>query len=402
MARRALALLLAAAFLAGCEADFSIEGDTGGEAAGDEMPAEVGDDGGEGVEAEDSPPETDEFPDEEAQDVSVEEEAVLPWVTITFPGEGASVPNPVTFLFEAGGGVVQVSFVIDDWEIPGMPVPADPGSYTYSFSGVNFERHVVLRGLDGAGIELASDEVNFTPTAEGCSIPDQMGFNHYTVSAVNDSSLYPRDGTYPYCWSGYGDTCGENWGQIHDGTYATQMLFPGGADCFCSGHTLEIFLRAYQLWQDDSGVTPETLFSVGGGTLTVDDVDIGDFYQHWQGFGVASTASSANAFEYAGIGQNIYEADWDSVQPGDYINLSRTTGSGHAVIFVAWIVEGGEKVGLRYYGCNTSGDSCPDPADPENVEGVSGPGFKTERFDDFGGTVMQQYLFIGRVFMPGT
>jgi hypothetical protein len=32
--------------------------------------------------------------------------------------------------------------------------------------------------------------------------------------------------------------------------------------------------------------------------------------------------------------------------------------------------------------------------------GMSGPGFKTERFSDYGGTVMPVYLFIGRVFMP--
>jgi hypothetical protein len=386
------AVMGAAALLAACEATFVVVGTLPGDGDVDVDGLDDGPEAGEGEGAE-----------EEAEDMAPGEEEegpVEPWISILFPEEGALEPNPVTFLFEAGGGVVQVTFVIDGWELPDMPVPADPGSYTYRFNGVNFERHVLVVGLDGSGVELASDEVTFTPTAVGCSIPDQEGFNHYTVAAINDSGYYPKDGTYPYCWSGYGDECNAPWGQIYDGMYAGELLFPGGGDCFCSGHTLEIFLRAYRIWQMENGVLEDTLFTVEGSTLTVDDVDIGDFYQRWQGFGVASTASSADAFEMAGIGQNIYEEEWDAVLPGDYVNLSRTTGSGHAVIFVDWIVEDGVKVGLRYYGCNTSGDSCPDPDDPENMGGMSGPGFKTERFSDYGGTVMPVYLFIGRVFMP--
>jgi hypothetical protein len=310
------------------------------------------------------------------------------------------VPTPVTFEFEAGGGVVAVWFECDEWPLQDEPVPAGAGTYTYDFTGVNFERHVVLTGLDESGGTIARDEVRFTPTREACILPDQAGFNHFTVAAIGDAILYPKDGTYPYCWSHYGDECGENWGMIHDAYYVDQMVFPGGGDCFCSGHTLEIFLRAYGLWQAEEAVAPDVPFTVDENVLSLDDVDVGDFYQHWQGFGVASVASSANAFEYAGIGANIYPEDWDSVLPGDYVNLSRTTGTGHAVIFVEWIVEGGEKAGLRYYGCNGSGDSCPDPYDELNTPDNSGPSFITEYFTGHGGTVMPEYLFIGRVFLP--
>jgi hypothetical protein len=233
-----------------------------------------------------------------------------------------------------------------------------------------------------------------------CAIPSQPGFNNYTVRAINDWNLYPKDGTFPYCWAYYGDDCGDMWGQIHDGFYGGECLFGGGGDCFCSGHTLEIFLSAYQLWQQDHDVAEEVPFSHGDGTLTVDSVDVGDFYQHWQGFGVATYASSADAFESAGIGENLYEEDWDDVLPGDYVNLSRSNSTGHAVIFVDWIEEGGEKVGLRYYGCNGSGDSCPDPEDEENTTGNSGPSYRTELFEGHGGNVLPGWLFIGRAFLP--
>lgn len=324
------------------------------------------------------------------------------WVRITFPEDGAEVPNPVTLRWEAGGGVAAVAFEADGWPLQRDPMPADLGAYEYSFTGVNYVRHVVLRGYDAGGVEVATDEVDFTPTEQVCSIPDPPGFNHYTVEVINNWDLYPKDGTFPYCWESTGAMCGENWGQIYDGYYGGELLFPGGGDCFCSGHTLEIFLRAYRLWQAEHGV-PETVpFQVGGNVLSVASVDVGVFYQHWQGFGVAREASAANAFETAGIGENLWEDRWDEVLPGDYVNLSRSTGSGHAVIFVNWIEDSGEKIGLRYYGCNSRGASCPDPDDPLGTTGNSGPSFVTEYFEGHGGTVLPEYLFIGRVFEPTT
>jgi hypothetical protein len=322
-------------------------------------------------------------------------------VSIVFPGDGAFVPNPVTFRFAAGGGVVAVWFEADGWPLQRDPLPADAGEYTYEFTGVNFVRHVVLSGRDAGGATVATDEVDFTPTEEVCAVPDQPGFNHYTVRALGDDALYPKDGTYPYCWSGAGDTCAEDWGMVHDGRYAGETLFPGGGDCFCSGHTLEIFLYAYRLWQEDNGVAETAPFEVDGRVLAVDEVDGGGFYQHWQGYGHASEASAADAFVHAGIGELLDIDRWDEARAGDYANLSRSTGSGHAVVFVDWIAEGGERIGLRYYGCNVSGDSCPDPGDP-GTSGVSGPAFKTEYFDGHGGTVLPRYLFLGRAYEPTT
>ncbi len=322
-----------------------------------------------------------------------------PWVRITDP-TGGEVPNPVTFTWEAGDGVATVTFECNGWPLQSAPLPADQGQHTYDFSGVNYEREVVLTGFDADDQPVATDTVQFTPTQEACRVPDAPGFNHYTLRAINDAGRFPKDGTYPYCWEAQGSTCGAGWGQIYDGIYADQVLFSGGSDCFCSGHTLEIFLYAFRLWLAEQGLPDGTLFRVGDNTLALTSVDVGEFYQHWQGFGVASTASAAQAFETAGIGEELPESRWDEALPGDYVNLSRSTGSGHAVIFVDWVEQNGEKIGLRYYGCNGSGDSCPDPNDAENTGGNSGPSFITEYFDGDGGTVLPQYLFIGRVFLP--
>ena len=266
------------------------------------------------------------------------------WVRIVFPGNGTSVANPVTFVWSAGADIATVTFDADGWPLNDVPLPADAGTYSYTFTAVNVERRVVLTGYDATGLPIAVDEVLFTPTEDFCGLPDQPGFNHYTVEAINDWDRYPRDETYPYCWEATGDVCGENWGMVYDGWYGGAMLFPGGGDCFCSGHTLEMFLRAYRLWQRDAGVAETTTFRVGASELTIDEVDIGGFYQHWQGFGVASEASAANAFASVGIGEVLPPERWDEALPGDYANISRSTGSGHAVIFVGWMRDGGGRI----------------------------------------------------------
>ncbi|MBI5536359.1 MAG: hypothetical protein HY898_26800 [Deltaproteobacteria bacterium] len=340
----------------------------------------------------------------QAGDGAAPADAGNPWVTIVSPKQGEKVANPVSFAFEAGGGVKTVWFEADGYPLQATAIPVAQGSHTYKFTGVNTQRHVVLQGRDQADQTVATDEVDFTPVS--CILADQPGFNHYTIAAINNTSEYPKDGSSPYCWESQGGTCGAHWGMVHDGLYTAEKLFPGGGDCFCSGHTLEIFLRAYRLWQKDKAVAEDVPFTVGANQLLIGDVDPygsngGHFYQYWQGFGITNEASAAEGFAQFGIGKSFAQSEWDQVLPGDYVNLSRTTGSGHAVIFVDWIVENGAKVGLRYYGCNSHGDSCPDETDPLNTTNNSGPSFNTELFDGMGGTVIPKYLFIGRAFEPG-
>ncbi|MFH1529990.1 MAG: hypothetical protein ABIK09_04540 [Pseudomonadota bacterium] len=252
--------------------------------------------------------------------------------------------------------------------------------------------------VDGDGIGYPGPyQLDVTLSAGGL-LPDQAGFNDYVVQAINDQGRYPKDGTYGYCFNN--SSCEPDvaiyFGMVHDGYYLGENLFEGTGRCYCCGHTLEIFLDAYRRWQLDNGV-PETQ-QYGG--LTLADMDVGAFYQHWFGWGVGDVSSSANALEYAGIGVNLYIGDWDKALPGDFVNFSRSNGTGHAVIFVDWVTEDGEIAGMRYYSCNGGGESHPDPDDPENAHGISGPSFQTEYFTDAGGSVLKSYVFIGRAFDP--
>jgi hypothetical protein len=258
---------------------------------------------------------------------------------------------------------------------------------------------VVDTWVNGEGVEHAGPFAVDIHLTQGSVLPEEAGFNQYVVEAINDWAMYPKDGTYFFCYQN--PSCEPDWvdiyfGMIHDTGYLGEILFEGTGRCYCCGHTLEVFLDAYRRYQLDKGL-PVT---VPYGGLTLDDVDIGPFYQHWFGFGVAKTSSSANALEDAGIGMNLLPSEWEMAVTGDFMNISRSNGTGHAVIFVDWVRQGDEIVGIRYYGCNSSGDSHPDPDHPDNQSGVSGPSFVTEYFTDHGGKVLTGYVFIGRAFPP--
>lgn len=324
-----------------------------------------------------------------------------PFVLVVSPETGGRVPNPVTVEFEAGGGVVAAWMDCDGFPLPEDIVAGRSGIRSCLFSPPHVERTVEIVGLDGGGVEIASALVRFTPTQETCGLADQPGFNHYTVAALSDWGRYPRDGTRGYCWAGYGHACSGRWGMLHSGVYGGVVLFPGGDDCYCSGHTLEILLRAFRLWQAERGADETVLFHTQDGMLAVEDLALGPFYQHWQGYGVSLEASAADALEWAGIGRRIDAGSWDRAMAGDFVNFWRTTGSGHSAVFVSWVFGcSGERIGLRYYGCNARGDSCPEPGDPGNMPGISGPSFRTEYFDGFGGTVVPGLLSLARPALP--
>ncbi len=313
---------------------------------------------------------------------------VTPTVTITSPADGLVLPNPITFEYTTSSGIFRVAFYVDGFPMQDQPFIPER-RYAYRFAGVNVLRRVELVGLSEDGREIARDTIRILPSAG--YIVEPPGFNRYVIRAINDWVLYPKDGRYPYCWR----ECPGTVGMIHDTSYLGEVRWTGDGHCVCTGHTLEIFLDAYRRWQAESGAPQDLPF----GALTRDQLRR-EFYQFWQGYKVTESASCADALEVAGIGYNLYPEQWNDAQAGDFMNISRTNGTGHAVIFIKWVTDREDNiVGIRYYGCNRQGDSHPDPADPANRK-VSGPSFKTEKFDGWGGSLIPSYVFLGRVLDP--
>ena len=111
-----------------------------------------------------------------------------PWVEVSSPAAGETVTNPVTIAFSAGGGVLQVTFEVDGWPLHDTPLDANAGTFTYSFSGVGYERHMVMTGLDGAGSAIATFEVAFTPVATTSALVFPIDLGHAGTLSKFDSS----------------------------------------------------------------------------------------------------------------------------------------------------------------------------------------------------------------------
>ena len=312
-----------------------------------------------------------------------------PRVELLSPANEEVVANPVHFRYRTHGPVTRVALLVDEIPINDEPLPPPEGELVYELRGVNVVRVVRAEAYDARGKMVAWEARTFVP-AEGF-VPLPAGFNRFVVEAINDVIRYPRDGSTPYCWR----QCPGSMGLIRDVYYMEQELWPGEGSCFCTGHTLEIFLDAVHRWYAHHGLDPATPF----GDLMPDEVQGGDFYQQWQGYGISPEASAAAAFERAGLGHAIGPDRWDTARTGDFVNLSRDDATGHAVIFHSWLREDGRFVGLRYYGCNGKGDSHPDGAAPGNRR-ISGPSFVSARFAEFGGKLLPEYLFIGHVVDP--
>lgn len=88
----------------------------------------------------------------------------VPWVRIISPEDGATVDNPVTFTI-AAAHVARVRIFADDWPLGDAWDPAERTTHTYTFSGVGYERHIVLRGYEdtAATHESANHAIVITP-----------------------------------------------------------------------------------------------------------------------------------------------------------------------------------------------------------------------------------------------
>jgi len=123
-----------------------------------------------------------------------------PWVYISSPQENAHVRNPVTIHFEAGGGVTEVAFESDGEPLHGGTLPADAGTFSYSFSNLGVDHHLLLTGVDDEGEEVATFQVFFTPVeAPAYVFPINLNrpgltLSHFTSSSSSASFGAGRDG----------------------------------------------------------------------------------------------------------------------------------------------------------------------------------------------------------------
>jgi hypothetical protein len=200
--------------------------------------------------------------------------------------------------------------------------------------------------------------------------PFDINFNLYSLDLLEE---YPIDGTHPYNWV---DTyTGVTRDLYYKGERIARANPDGSKSCYCCGLTFEDFFRGIQRLNKDLGRDED----ING--MTAQDMKY--FIHLWF---VQSTWGDGPgiALERFGLGKKI--ENMDEIKKGDYVQIWRTTGSGHSVIFINWIMNtSGDRIGIRYW--STQGST-------------NGINYNNEYFSGHGGTVNLNYTYFSRVWSP--
>ncbi|TWT77117.1 Transglutaminase-like superfamily protein [Posidoniimonas polymericola] len=146
----------------------------------------------------------------------------------------------------------------------------------------------------------------------------------------------------------YDNGGGYHWTAGNSGTpielrFENRVLLPRGKGSFCCGYTLAI---AFEV-AEERGLLAGKTFD-----------EIRAFQKDWYGDGPDSRETLiVKAVERLGIGRQVAHPD---AMPGDFVQLWRTSGSGHSVVLLDWVREDGKIVGLKYRSSQKSTDGIGD------------------------------------------
>lgn len=184
---------------------------------------------------------------------------------------------------------------------------------------------------------------------------------------------YARDGSLPYKWiSGYdGVTRDLN----YRGDVIAQANPDGSHSSFCCGLTFEVYYRSIMNLLQENELQTE-LNGMG-------KEDLKDFISLW--FVKEKNGDGPGAALKAyGLGESI--DNMKDVKKGDFVQIWRTSGSGHSVIFINWTInEDGDTTGMRYW---------------STQPGTQGVNYNTEYFKEFGGRIDNDITHYSRAFAP--
>jgi hypothetical protein len=132
-----------------------------------------------------------------------------------------------------------------------------------------------------------------------------------------------------------------------------EQILEKGQHTYCSGFTFAVVMKA----------------AAQRGLLRDKSPDaIRQFQKEWYGASKASAETQcAMAVQTLGIGRAVAA---EHARPGDFLQLWRTNKSGHSVVFLDWVVEEGQRVGLKYRSSQSSTDGIGDRI--EFLAGVPG------------------------------
>lgn len=167
---------------------------------------------------------------------------------------------------------------------------------------------------------------------------DSEPLNPFVLAAIDGYS----NESYPYLLDNdYASYNGVTQDIIYRGRVLLRAHPSGNRASHCVGITFEVFFHAMQRRNQLLG-------------LPVDDFngmkwdDLLDFALDWYAAkGPKPDSNLAVALERYGIGRRI--AELEAALPGDFIDFTRANGTGHAAVFLEWVREQEEIVGVTYW-----------------------------------------------------
>lgn len=237
----------------------------------------------------------------------------------------------------------------------------------------------VMTNVDYRAERYPVDGRGFTPVdkylARHIEIEDDKegSLNPYVLHVIE---AYPKDGSYPYrCIKEpeYDLYNGVTQDMIYKGRVVARA-HPNNTRCsYCCGLTFEIFMRAMKERNIKKGLDPDDFNGMSF-------YDLHNLLQIW--YIEAKGDSPQLGIESYGLGYKI--EDFEDMKAGDFLDYSRSTGSGHSVIFIDWVRDDdGKIIGFKYFSSNSGG-----------------VGYATEYFHDSGvegGTVLKKWFRPARV-----
>jgi hypothetical protein len=161
---------------------------------------------------------------------------------------------------------------------------------------------------------------------------------------------------------GFKDGGGYEWkgsGVPEEIRFKSERILPKGEATYCSGFTFAVVMKA----AEERGLLRDN---------SVEQVRA--FQKEWYGATKESGETQcAFAVDRLGIGKPVAA---EKARAGDFLQLWRTNKSGHSAVFLEWVKDGGDPIGLKYRSTQTSTDGIGDRV--EYFAGVPGKDGKVD------------------------
>ena len=215
-----------------------------------------------------------------------------------------------------------------------------------------------------------------TDTAASASAK-QQDLNTYVLNAIKTYA----NGKFPYLLdNNYTVYNGVTSNIYYQGKLLLKAHPSGNRASHCVGITFEVFFKAMQARNKAAGLAAANFNGMSYSEMT-------DFMLTWfVAQGAKDQSNLAVAIEKYGLGKRI--TDLSDAKAGDFIDFSRTNGTGHAVVLINWIKRDGKIIGLRYWSSQESTGGIAYAEEYFNVLRPDGTPY---------GSIRRDRIYIGRV-----